>query len=310
MPSPLRPLSLLLPLLVACGEAPEDSEAPIDPDDTAVDCGTTLDFVRIDAGTFTMGSAEDEPGRNDDEPAHEVTLTFDFFMGRTEVTQADFQVLMGYDNSNNPGCSRCPVDEVSWNEAAYYANALSECRGFQRCYVCTGELPDVDCHLKSTFDTPYHCRGFRLPTEAEWEYAARAGTTDSFSNGGNLNDGNEDMCEGGLALDNGALMDDIAWYCGNASTTQPVAQKAANPWGLHDMHGSVWEWCGDYYAEYPTEPATNPVGEESQPRLVKRGGSWDTQSRFLRSANRLWQGELYRDDTLGFRLARTANPND
>ena len=309
---PCRPwIPLLLPaLLTACGEdSPHDSLA--DPVDTAgQDCGVDLGFVRVGAGSFTMGSQGAEEGRNDDESAHEVTLTRDFYMGRTEVTQADFLAIMGYDNSNNAGCNRCPVDEVSWDEAAHFANELSACRGFQTCYVCTGALPDVDCHLKSAFDSPYHCHGFRLPTEAEWEYAARAGTSSAFSSGGNLVDGNGDLCEGGLTLDDGVLLDDIAWTCGNATTTQPVAQKQPNAWDLYDMHGSVWEWCQDDYAEYSTTPVTDPVGDDTQPRLVKRGGSWDTQARFTRSANRLWQGAEYRDDTLGFRLARTAPEQD
>ena len=298
-------LSLVLALLLpACEPEPDDTQPVVD-DTAGNDCGLTLDFALIPAGSYARGSDLMEPGRNEDEQAHDVTLTRGFYMSRTEVTQADFQVLMGYDNSNNPGCNRCPVDEVSWHEAAYYANKVSECRGFRSCYVCGGDLPDVECHLKGSVESPYDCRGFRLPTEAEWEYAARAGTTTAFSNGGGLNDGNEDMCEGELALDNGALIDDIAWYCGNATTSQPVAQKEANPWGLQDMHGGVWEWCHDIYTHYPVNSVTDPVGSDPQPRLVKRGGSWDTQARFLRSANRLWQGALYRDDTLGFRLVRT-----
>ncbi len=306
---PSLPLLILL-MGVACGQEDPDDSTP-DTTETAVDeCGVELDFARLEAGTFTMGSLETEPGRNDDELAHEVTLTNAFYMGTTEVTQAAFRDLMGYDNSNNPECKRCPVDEVSWNEAAYFANLMSDCLDLQRCYICTGDLPDADCKLKGSFESPYKCRGFRLPTEAEFEYAARAGTTASFSNGGNLNDGNEDMCEGNLPLDNGSLVDDFAWYCGNATTTQPVGEKEPNPWGLHEMHGSVWEWCEDIYTDYPEKPMTDPVGYDPQPRLVKRGGSWDTQTRFLRSANRLWQGEEYRDDTLGFRLVRTAPNNE
>ena len=308
----MKGIHTLLPLLLAIGcgkEEPNDSTQ--DTPDTAVDsCGVELEFVRLDAGSFTMGSHEAEPGRNDDELAHQVTLTRAFHIGATEVTQAAFRALMGYDNSNNPECKRCPVDEVSWNEAAYFANLMSDCRDLQRCYVCSGELPDADCKLKEAFDSPYDCRGFRLPTEAEWEYAARAGTSASFSNGGDLNDGNEDMCEGNLPLDDGSLVDSFAWYCGNATTTQPVGEKLPNAWGLYDMHGSVWEWCEDIYIDYPEGPVTDPVGYDPQPRLVKRGGSWDTQARILRSANRLWQRQDYRDDTVGFRLVRTAPNNE
>ncbi len=309
----MKPIPLLACLLAAaaCGQEDPSDTGPDTTGGTGLNqCGVELPFTRITAGTFTMGSQDDEPGRNDDEAAHQVTLTRDYYMGSTEVTQAAFRELMGYDNSNNPKCKRCPVDEVSWHEAAYFANLLSDCSGIQRCYVCTGELPEVECQLKSGFNTPYHCKGYRMPTEAEWEYAARAGTTASFSNGGNLNDGNEDMCEGNLALDDGSLVDDFAWYCGNATTTQLVGEKLANPWGLYDMHGSVWEWCQDVYIDYPTESVTDPYGEEHPPRLVKRGGSWDTQARFLRSANRLWQYGGYRDDTLGFRLVRIAVPAD
>ena len=178
--------------------------------------------------SFLMGGGRGDPdGEYTDHP---VTLTRRFWLSRTEVTQAQWAQLS--DNAEwahfHVGCAGCPAESLTWLEAALYADALSAAEGLEPCYAPAlnqfgGPAWDYD-HL---YDDPYACEGYRLPTEAEWEYAARAGIDTEFS-------GSDDV-------------DAVAWYNGNAAISQVAATKAANGWGLHDMSGNVWEWTNDLY---------------------------------------------------------------
>jgi formylglycine-generating enzyme required for sulfatase activity len=293
-----------------------DGDGQVDCDDPdcagSAGCGPVvsdhegISMVLVPAGTFTMGSPTSEEGRDSDETEHEVTLTQNFWMGVYEVTQAQFEGFMGYQPSYFDGCPDCPAENMDWYEAAAFANAVSASAGLAQCYACSGSGSSVSCSLDSAYATPYDCAGYRLPTEAEWEYAARAGTTSAFSNGGNLYSGETSDCGGSLLLDNGTYLDDIAWYCGNESLqTEEVGGKDPNPWGLYDMHGNVWEWCHDWYESSYSGTATNPWGASSGSYRVNRGGSWYYYPLFLRSASRYWNYPSYDNPHLGFRLARS-----
>ncbi|MCP4600358.1 MAG: SUMF1/EgtB/PvdO family nonheme iron enzyme [Proteobacteria bacterium] len=227
-----------------------------------------MTFKLISAGTFTMGSPENEPGRYSDETQHQVTLTNSYYMQTTEVTQAQWVAVMGSNPSYHSSCPTCPVERVSWNDVQSYIIALNAMG--QGTYF--------------------------LPTEAQWEYAARAGTTTAFANGG--------ITETGCGYD--PNLDQMGWYCYNSGdTTHPVAQKQANAWGLYDMHGNVWEFCQYWYGSYPAGPVTDPVGPSSGSYRVLRGGSWGNYARRCRSAHRLRNSPGFRGASLGFRLART-----
>ena len=223
-------------------------------------------FVPIQPGTFMMGSPSSESGRDSDETQHEVTLTQGFYMQTTEVTQGQWKAVMGSNPSYFPNCGdNCPVEKVSWNDVQSFITKMNE-RG------------------EGTY---------RLPTEAEWEYCARAGTITAFYNGG--------ISETGCNLD--PNLNQIGWYCGNASSkTHPVAQKQPNAWGLYDMSGNVWEWCQDWYGSYPTSSVTDPTGPTSGSSRVLRGGYWYNYARYCRSANRRYNSPGGTDYDLGFRL--------
>jgi formylglycine-generating enzyme required for sulfatase activity len=231
-------------------------------------------FVRIEPGTFTMGSPTGEQDRDDDEVQQTVAISRGYCMKATEVTQREWQSVMGSNPSNFKNCGwNCPVEQVSWEDAVGYANALSRREGLPECYA------------GSTFPG-LTCRGYRLPTEAEWEYAARAGTTGATY--GNL--------------------DSVAWYDENSgSATHPVGQKQPNAWGLYDMLGNVWEWTGDWYDTYPGT-VTDPTGPATGSARVLRGGSWGHSARDARAAYRGATTPGYRSGSLGFRLVRTAVP--
>jgi formylglycine-generating enzyme required for sulfatase activity len=229
-------------------------------------------YVRIEPGTFTMGSPASEEGREFDEFQHSVTITHAYCMKATEVTQGEWQAVMGSNPSGFKNCgANCPVEQVSWDDAVLYANALNRREGLPECYA------------GSTF-TGLGCRGYRLPTEAEWEYAARAGTTAATYRN----------------------LDGVAWYRDNAGrTTHPVRKKQPNAWGLYDMLGNVWEWTGDWYDTDPGT-ATDPTGPASGPYRVSRSGSWSNSARYARAASRNFERPDRRDSGLGFRLAKTA----
>ncbi len=215
------------------------------------------DFSLIPAGTFQMGSTN---GNGDEQPVHSVTISRPFYLQKTEVTQAQWQAVMGSNPSYFAACGpTCPVEQVSWDDVQLFISTLNE------------RSPGIT---------------YRLPTEAEWEYAARATTTTDY--GGNN------------------VLSEMGWYGGNSqSRTWPVAQKVPNAWGLYDMHGNVWEWVQDWYGQYGTGAGTDPTGPATGSHGVLRGGSWRDGAFSARSAYRFTYIPSYRSFINGFRLART-----
>jgi formylglycine-generating enzyme required for sulfatase activity len=236
----------------------------------------------IPPGTFEMGCTPEmdvEGGCEDDEyPVHEVTLTQGYYLGITEVTQGQWESVMGDNPSDFSACGDdCPVEQVSWEDAIAFANALSALDGLTAAYDADGNVdPEAN--------------GYRLPTEAEWEYAARAGDETAFA-------GSD-------------VIDEVAWYDDNSSgTTHPVGGLAPNDHGLYDMSGNVREWCGDWYADdyYDVSPVTDPTGAPSGALRVNHGGSWDVTPQLTRIADRYWNTPIYLNNFLGLRLARTVH---
>jgi formylglycine-generating enzyme required for sulfatase activity len=254
--------------------------------------------------TFTMGSPADEPCRHENEDQHQVTLMRRYEIEATEVTQQEFQALMGYNPATFKSCGGdCPVETVSWHEALAYCNALSLQKGLTRCYQCSGTGPGVTCKPAPAFGGQkiYTCPGFRLPTEAEWEHAYRAGTKTAYYSGAN----DPASCSLCSADDKGAGA--IAWYCANAdSKSHQVGQKQRNPLNLFDMAGNVWEWCHDRYKHWlGSAPVVDPAGPPSGVYRVVRGGSWGSNPENLRAAQRSFNRPTFRAARLGFRCART-----
>ena len=234
---------------------------------------THIKMVRIKPGTFVMGSPESEPEHQFDEVQHTVTITKAFYLSRTPITQAQWQAVMGTNPSGFKG-DDLPVERVSWDDAVAFCEKLSARE-----------------HKK-----------YRLPTEAEWEYACRAGTTTEYYTG----NGTAALDKAGWYRGNSAYIPVQSMFFGTSTTTgpgtHPVAQKAPNAWGLYDMHGNVWQWCSNYYYEY-TGDAENPTGPTPGPARVLRGGSWLYTPRRCRSACLNDCGPGYRGHDVGFRIA-------
>lgn len=252
------------------------------------------DYVLIAATEFTMGSDAIEPGRSADEgPQRAVTFSSSFFLKTTEVTQAQWRQVMGTDPSSFTNCGDdCPVDSVDFDDAVAFVNRLSALEGLERCYAGgSGNW---------TFKG-LHCAGYRIPTEAEWEHAARAGTTTPFY-GGNINNADAN-CNAD------ATLEALGWYCGNTILPRAVASKQANDFGLFDMHGNVAEWTNDRYdaSYYATSSvAVDSTGPMAGAGRVVRGGSWNDPARDHRSAARAFRATSTPSNTVGLRPARTA----
>jgi formylglycine-generating enzyme required for sulfatase activity len=223
-----------------------------------------IEFIRIPAGSFQMGADKNlEEASNDELPQHHVTLSHAFYLGKYEVTQEQWVAVMGNNPSKFVGL-RNPVESVSWDDIQVFIQQLNTKEGTDK---------------------------YRLPTEAEWEYAARAGTSSTWSFG-----------------DDASESEQYAWYDDNSDNqTHPVGQKQPNPWGLYDIYGNVYEWVNDWYDEnfYSRNISTDPKGPENGTHRVLRGGGWGRSTWGLRSASR---GSLVPDRQLercGFRLARS-----
>lgn len=261
-------------------------------------------WVEVPAGTFLMGSPTTEACRYEDETQHAVTLARRFEMQSTEVTREQFAGMMGYDLSSVGDCASadCPVGGLSWHEAAAYCNALSLLSGLPECYDCSGSGAAVSCGeaLGYAGAQIFTCPGYRLPTEAEWERAYRAGAATAYPNG--ANDPNACEC---APVDARAAA--IAWYCGNASdSAHPVGQKQANPYGLHDLAGNVWEWCHDrHQPDLGSAEITDPWGPATGADRVVRGGAVYSSARALRAAHRSAYPAGDRRSTTGVRCVRT-----
>ncbi|PID73160.1 MAG: hypothetical protein CSB33_05020 [Desulfobacterales bacterium] len=228
-----------------------------------------MKFVYIPPGTFVMGSPETEARRKDDETPHKVTLSAGWYMQTTEVTQGQWQAVMGSNPSAFAECGEnCPVENVSWIDVQNFIAKLNA----------------LDRRSQ-----------YRLPTEAEWEYACRAGKKTRYFWGDET-----DCRKANFA--NSPLADECKGV--SPGKPSPVGAYPANPWGLHDMHGNVWEWCADWYGEYGSAAVTDPKGPPNGVNRTLRGGAYFDPAASCRTANRCWDPADYRVQDIGFRLVR------
>jgi formylglycine-generating enzyme required for sulfatase activity len=270
--------------VVGCGRVERPQQGPSRPQSAiapqTVTTKSGIEMMSLPAGTFTMG---DNAGDTDEQPTHQVRIS-GFLIDVREVTQQSYEKLMGKNPAKfkNPDS---PVERASWVSAAQYCNMRSSMEGFAPCYDT------------QTYQCDFTADGYRLPTEAEWEYACRAGTTTPWSFGAG---------EAQLAKH--------AWFKINGEkTTHPVGRKETNPWGLRDMHGNVAEWCNDFYAEsyQHADGALDPKGPASGEERVLRGGSWKSSPDSCRSSARYSEPPGFADvcfgyEAYGFRCLRRA----
>ena len=270
-------------LIISCSK---DDSNPVEPEKQG-----TIPMVLIPAGIFQMGNTGAYYSASNSEIlVHTVTISKAFYMSKYEVTQKQYLAVMDTNPSNYKG-ENLPVERVSWNDAVAFCNALSQQEGKTPCYTINGT--SVTCNFAAN--------GYRLPTEAEWEYAAKAGTSTDFYSGSLTNPN----C---TPID--ANLDNIAWYCGNAKSTTPsVGQKQPNAFGLYDMSGNVYEWCWDWGSSYSSTAETDPKGPTSGKGHVIRGGSWNNDANYCRSAARIFVfgGPNGYGDGIGFRIVRVGN---
>jgi sulfatase modifying factor 1 len=238
----------------------------IDPTKPAVTNSIGMKFVWIAPGNFIMGSPKEEKQRQDNETQHKVTLTKGFYMGVYAVTQEQYETVMGNNPSQFKGEKNLPVETITWDDCQEFIKKLRE----------------------------KDKKAYRLPTEAEWEYACRAGTTTPFHFGETI------------STDQANYYGEAVYGIGKNGVwrkkTTPVGSFPANAFGLHDMHGNVWQWCQDWYGDYPQKDVVDPQGPEKGDSRVLRGGSWGHVPRLCRSAFRFKQVPDYRNGICGFRL--------
>ncbi|MFZ0429583.1 MAG: formylglycine-generating enzyme family protein [Acidobacteriota bacterium] len=236
---------------------------------------TGIEFLYVPPGSFRMGSEREVPGRQADETAHEVTLTRGFYLGKYEVTQQQWITVMEHNPSQFQDCGlRCPVETVSYLKIREFIDRLQ---------------------VRSPGNR------FRLPTEAEWEFACRAGTDTAFSTGNHLSTDQANF-DGRFPYAD----QPPGTYLGSPS---PVGSYPPNPWGFYDLHGNVWEWCADWYAPYPAGALTDPGGPAQGELHVIRGGSWYFDANSARSALRYTHRPQDDGFSLGFRLVREVGPS-
>ena len=267
-------------MMVGCGEeaqkeavqeeAPKEASFAIKPGENFTVPDLNLSMIWVKPGTFMMGNPLSEAERDEDEIQHQVTLTKGFYLGKYEVTQAQWERVMGNNPSRFKGADR-PVENVSWSDAVEFCKKLTEME------KKAGRLPNGWKYV--------------LPTEAQWEYACRAGTTTAYSWGNDIN----------------STRANYNWDGGGTSgndfkQTRDVGQYAANPWGFFDMHGNVWEWVSDWRATYLIGAQTDPEGPASGSLRVNRGGSWNGVGSHLRSAERGSITPGFRISFIGFRV--------
>ncbi len=264
-------------LINACNSGP-DSKIPVEQGAGLIETidpappgdytnNLNMSFNLIPSGTFMMGSPQDAPDKQDDEVWHQVTLTGSFYVQTTEVTQAQWEAVMDENPSKYLNCINCPVESVSWYDIQDFIDTLNT----------MGE------------------GRYRLPTDAEWEYACRAGSDSALANG----EITAVTCEYDTNLD------EMGWYCYNSEyKTNPVAQKEPNAWGLYDMHGNVSEWCQDWYEEYLSGPIDDPAGPVDGSRRVFRDCGYGSYAEHCRSARRSNISPEYMLGFIGFRLVR------
>ncbi|MBR5781423.1 MAG: formylglycine-generating enzyme family protein [Bacteroidales bacterium] len=250
---------LLMILIIVLSSCTKDIE--FEENDIVVSVnGVSFKMIKIEGGTFQMGATSEQGGDayNDEKPVHSVTLS-DYYIGETEVTQELWTAVMGSNPSSFSNNPQRPVEQVSWNDCQEFIKKLNELTG----------------------------KNFRLPTEAEWEYAARGGNKSQ-----------------GYKYSGSNTIVDVAWYYDNSSSqTHDVKTKQANELGIYDMSGNVYEWCQDWYGSYSSSSQTNPTGPSSGSDRVDRGGSWYSDAKFCRVSYRRNANPGYTNSNLGLRLS-------
>jgi len=247
------------------------------------------ELIYVEGGSFVMGDTWGD-GDSDEKPTHKVELTYDFYIGKYPVTFEEYDRYCSETGATKPyvwnwGRGRRPVIRVSWFDAIGYCDWLSDVEGLARAYDNAGNL--IDSRGNETIDTS-KVKGYRLLTEAEWEYAARGGKKSRRNKYAGSNN-----------------PDEVAWYTSNSRhKTQEVGKKAPNELGIYDMSGNVWEWCSDWYGNYSSSAQTNPYNNSGSGR-VGRGGGWGDNATFTRVANRNYSSPTYTRNYLGFRICRT-----
>jgi formylglycine-generating enzyme len=259
-------VSLLVAMFAARLVAPGPADFYIEPT-------TGMVLVAIRPGSFMMGTPESEAGRNEDEVLHRVSLSRLFYIGQNEVTQAEWTKVMGTNPGYFANCERCPVEQVDFYQVNVFLSRINAGTSAMR---------------------------FRLPTEAEWEYACRAGTSTPYNTGAQLTtaQANFDGRFAGSGADEGAAFD----------KTVPVGRFPPNAWGLHDMHGNVWEWTNDWYGPYNPRQDTDPRGPDNGQKRVIRGGSWHFDAASARCGLRYSHAPQDKGYSLGFRVAAEPPP--